>query len=999
MSASSQSVPIFDVSKRAHTSGWGNNCGFNCIVHFICDELEKPGNEAEIKKIYESPENRAMLDKFFDYYRLNETGIKKENFNILSLKKILQQYPHPLDREIILGPVLREYVGEKLKKEYDRGGRESGVAWDYFKRDALKYLKAKVAEAEGDQKAVSKAYADMDNVYMIRGMEDANAKMLDVVFKEYREACEKAREDKLEPPQLEDFFDDKRVSELWFTNNGVGNYLFEMTVGTAMISIPELVVATKSLGIELSVFDDKGPIFDRDGIRYSTTRSIYRPEIQSSRNLKIINIGKIHWEYEVGNLDSQKLAERNAQYPGDRNYDNPKKISIQRKFPLETGDPHAQTTVGANIRKVFHNILIQGSATDIAAPTSNTFSILQLLDIGRIPYQHETLENEIGEEVQETLPSEREHEEIRRSVKLLRLSKSILENGTKLGDFSQEEIEEREEQIEDYELSILNFSKKYPTSVAYEKYLDKCLEIDGKGVKFVNIVNYRVDEFLGAKTDRIRPDLEFFDKAFSAMENALKVHKMGTEVTASESAAVPKKGSKKPKIAVQFEDELAPGATPVAIPGSRKNLQPAEKPPVKEVFRIEQLKEISGKMLSEMDKEIKFIEEQLAKPMIPIDSTESAQVMEDKIRKMEEREGQISALEILRNNRPKTVEAKKKLDEAIARMLSEGKKTIFIEMQADDLMLARTFQTKHRLDRYHNEKVYSPLESVGGRINKWIEANSQASGREIVFLNRFSELALGALGPGPSSAQVVPTSEKTPISSGMYSMYSKHAQQSLENFHQNSGNTAIETTITDAKKITQSFVKLNERIEAAQSKPNDLFHGVECDKKHSTERHVILHVTTQGKTDTLTQEIDSNNHLTAKIKGNAQDRSYLVFALANKHFTPPALDLQPHKDPAKILKAMEAFMHAGVPLDIGEENRKLFSALQKSQTLTPIQLEQVELFKILTTGDGEAYKTKLAGLTDEERNNRKFGDPFKKSEGPGVTLERPSPSGSGTRLG
>jgi hypothetical protein len=90
---------------KCEVTGWHNNCGASCFVHFIVHKIltdqlsddSPPGNTDEYKKI---------LGIFGRFYEL------KGQPTWADMKKLLKKYPSPIDHEAILSPVIRKYISE-----------------------------------------------------------------------------------------------------------------------------------------------------------------------------------------------------------------------------------------------------------------------------------------------------------------------------------------------------------------------------------------------------------------------------------------------------------------------------------------------------------------------------------------------------------------------------------------------------------------------------------------------------------------------------------------------------------------------------------------------------------------------------------------------------------------------------------------------------------------------------------------------------------------------
>jgi hypothetical protein len=98
-----------DQQKLVKTTSWHNNSALNCIVGFLSEEFKNKSSE-EIGFLYQQTGYREVLREFNRYYRLNLSSGRE-------LQLLMQQYPNPVDQEVIWGPVLRVRLGNLIKKE------------------------------------------------------------------------------------------------------------------------------------------------------------------------------------------------------------------------------------------------------------------------------------------------------------------------------------------------------------------------------------------------------------------------------------------------------------------------------------------------------------------------------------------------------------------------------------------------------------------------------------------------------------------------------------------------------------------------------------------------------------------------------------------------------------------------------------------------------------------------------------------------------------------
>lgn len=128
-----------------YASGYENNCLLNCGVHLIVKELLQAKTGSPLF---------AWVSSFNQQYGLNID-------NIADLKKIFQHYTNPFEREIILGPVLRQHLrntylsDEEIRKHYF--ANSSGYS---FSDLVHAYI-----SAESDELANTVAYQNLGNLF------------------------------------------------------------------------------------------------------------------------------------------------------------------------------------------------------------------------------------------------------------------------------------------------------------------------------------------------------------------------------------------------------------------------------------------------------------------------------------------------------------------------------------------------------------------------------------------------------------------------------------------------------------------------------------------------------------------------------------------------------------------------------------------------------------------------------------------------------------------
>lgn len=94
----------------AEATGFGNNCGFNCLAHVLIDDLMNMDSKKQQAQ-FEHPTYIALLNTFKKFYNI-------PNANYKHFIKLFMTYDNPIDREAILSPVLRQFLIDVLKSPH-----------------------------------------------------------------------------------------------------------------------------------------------------------------------------------------------------------------------------------------------------------------------------------------------------------------------------------------------------------------------------------------------------------------------------------------------------------------------------------------------------------------------------------------------------------------------------------------------------------------------------------------------------------------------------------------------------------------------------------------------------------------------------------------------------------------------------------------------------------------------------------------------------------------
>ncbi len=270
----------------AITTGMGNNCSFHCLAHFIAKELLDPRKSPqEIEQLYRQPVYQALLRNVASYYNL--ANVTPEMF-----QNILKNYQNPIDREIFLGPVLRNQFKELLKEPRIMRPQLSTFS-SQFKQDTEKYLQKLEIESQINaastaiEKSVLRkqlASITYSNEYFV----EANKDWLNNLHKDYKAAqleYARAGQGKINvkdyvasmvgPDKIEAAY--KRFAD------HVGNPAKQSYVDDHQLQLFAAEFGIKNLRVQMPEFDRPIDYFDR-----------YDP---TGKDLTVKIINRNHWEY------------------------------------------------------------------------------------------------------------------------------------------------------------------------------------------------------------------------------------------------------------------------------------------------------------------------------------------------------------------------------------------------------------------------------------------------------------------------------------------------------------------------------------------------------------------------------------------------------------------------------------------------------------------------------------------------------------------------------
>lgn len=103
-------VTTLNLDELCYASAWRHNCGLNCLTHFLSEKVLS----GEIQRLYsKDPGYQLVLKEFQDYYKLSVVPTWRD------IEALLKKYPHPLDREVIFGPVFRKCLMPIISQKHE----------------------------------------------------------------------------------------------------------------------------------------------------------------------------------------------------------------------------------------------------------------------------------------------------------------------------------------------------------------------------------------------------------------------------------------------------------------------------------------------------------------------------------------------------------------------------------------------------------------------------------------------------------------------------------------------------------------------------------------------------------------------------------------------------------------------------------------------------------------------------------------------------------------
>lgn len=269
---------MIDFKKLCKVTAWHNNCGLNCITHFLCSKLES----GELQSLFsEQPEYQALLHAFQEYYHLSQQPSWEH------IKTLFESYLVPTDREAILAPVLRLYLGKMVAQNAQNHWETTGsLAISEYLENGL--------------------CTDIAELVMRQ-----NKDWLNQMRTKFQTQLEEIQ--KQEIPEIDLFHKKNALLDIfleeakhYWLETGCTLYADQLADmnKSETISSELLVLLTQKLDIHLMIYVQDAKTKKYDTFTLSDQKCTW--------TLKVLNNG-IHWEYE--GTDQEKTQQHNHYYP------------------------------------------------------------------------------------------------------------------------------------------------------------------------------------------------------------------------------------------------------------------------------------------------------------------------------------------------------------------------------------------------------------------------------------------------------------------------------------------------------------------------------------------------------------------------------------------------------------------------------------------------------------------------------------------------------------
>lgn len=312
-----------DFNALCKTTGWYNNCGLNCLTHFLYNKLSKLPADGLDLFLVENPEYLSLLETFKEYYSISQ------EFGWHDLLNLMQSHPAATDQEAIFAPVLRSHLGKVLIEKAEElwsldasaaisAFRTTGTVADiaapiyysnkaFFDSQRAAFEKAFIESLDAEptaleiQTAINKIKFNTDNM-KIQGFEPKEQEVYEHVIFQRK-------------TRLEEHFHDE--AHIYWMTQGCQNYakFVANLYNAVMISADQLQMLSErfNIGVEVYTPDSMRAALLDVNLANETHGAQSLPQRQFYWTMKVLNMG-LHWTYQEPDKDLQAMQQHNQYY-------------------------------------------------------------------------------------------------------------------------------------------------------------------------------------------------------------------------------------------------------------------------------------------------------------------------------------------------------------------------------------------------------------------------------------------------------------------------------------------------------------------------------------------------------------------------------------------------------------------------------------------------------------------------------------------------------------
>jgi len=380
LSTEAQAVIRIDMNKICQTSGWYNNCGLNCMTHFMFTKLSAIPSKQFTRFLKENPEYDSFLSTFQTYYGLQQ----KPNWSVVLT--LLTDHTRS-DREAIFAPVLRSHIGKIMPtfpkdfldtkfvtalSDYVQTGEVTDVANAVYasNKDFFKEYKAEFDVALEKAKAVKPTRAESAKANKNLQAKQKNKDFPDFVITEVGilDIIQLQRKLKLEDEML------PKAKAYWMSRGckAYAGYVADLKKAE-MISADQLQWLGERFNIGVEVYTPAS--MDRaieDPILGESNHGMQcMPEGHFKWTMRVHNSG-MHWTFEEANERQAATDDHNSHFYSDDNKSSqykklgsPQSIEMIKKAIQEIMNPIKllTSTFSSSAKKAAKPVATVGKAT------------------------------------------------------------------------------------------------------------------------------------------------------------------------------------------------------------------------------------------------------------------------------------------------------------------------------------------------------------------------------------------------------------------------------------------------------------------------------------------------------------------------------------------------------------------------------------------------------------------------------------------------------------